>query len=122
MIVEDVDVISRRRAQNEINLSADGQSLGPSTTVNKRTPRPFMKRQRQFRIKPGVPSTYVVSIPQSRIDSGTKTAAPSVVALRRSSGTHWFPRFFLHFTTIRSDKAPVRGAPTRTTNQNDRIA
>lgn len=51
--------------------------------------------------------------PHSKMDKGTMIKAPGKVALRRSSGTHRFPRRLRHLITNLSDMAPESGAPTK---------
>lgn len=80
--------------------------------MSKLTPRPFTNNRIKFSTKPTVPFTYCVTRPENRMEHGTMTSAPGIVALRRSSGTHLPPRFFRHRTTSLSERAPAIGAPT----------
>ena len=78
----------------------------------KLTPIPLMNKQKKQATKPRGPSMYAFATPKSAIDSGSNHIAPNSAVLRRSSATHFPPRFLRHFLIIRSEARPAIGAPT----------
>ena len=76
------------------------------------TPIPSMNKQTKQRMRPGVPSTYVFTIPNNATAGGVKHTAPTKAARRRSSATHFPARFLRHFWTMMSERRPASGAPT----------
>ena len=71
-----------------------------------------MNKQKKQATKPRGPSMYAFATPKSAIDSGSSHIAPNSAVLRRSSATHFPPRFLRHFFIIRSEARPAIGAPT----------
>ena len=88
-----------------------GRSVRPHTR-SRLTPIPLINRKTKQRTSPGVPPTYVFTIPNNAADGGVKHTAPTNAALRRSSATHFPARFLRHFLIRRSERRPASGAPT----------
>ena len=110
--MKNVDIIRSRRTGHEIDLLKMSADLVKILMNPLRTPTPFKKKQQQVSIKPTCPGTNCMASPQSKIDIGTKTSAPGIVARSRSSGTQRSPRNLRQRTTSLSDMAPERGEPT----------
>jgi hypothetical protein len=112
--MQNINKICRKRAQNHIDLKIQGQlQPGMGSSRATLTPSPLINKQTKFKTNPTVPSTYVVTIPEAKADSGKIVSAGSTAARRRSSGYH-DPLFALYWVTMRSDSRPASGAPTVT--------